>query len=220
MPQDVPFDFRDSSHIIRSTGEWAAGLHDLRAIIERISEESLFYHTCRYFMKFHIFEYTNDFAEWVGENLEERTLSELLSAIDPFELGNMAKLRDALMRIIDRYLDQFSAPRDAIPGNEFYFSEAISVVFRAGVRARNLAEFLTAIQYVDSGSIYYHFYEARIRHGTDDFSTWFEEALNKKELARTVRVIDPFMHSTEGIRKHIIEIVEKEVREDMEGAVA
>ncbi|HEX2967045.1 MAG TPA: DUF5752 family protein, partial [Syntrophorhabdaceae bacterium] len=177
-------------------------------------------HTCRYFMKFHIFEYTNDFAEWVGENLEERTLSELLSAIDPFELGNMAKLRDALMRIIDRYLDQFSAPRDAIPGNEFYFSEAISVVFRAGVRARNLAEFLTAIQYVDSGSIYYHFYEARIRHGTDDFSTWFEEALNKKELARTVRVIDPFMHSTEGIRKHIIEIVEKEVREDMEGAVA
>ena len=53
--------------------------------------------------------------------------------------------------------------------------------------------------------------------GTDDFSTWFEDVLKKKDLAETIRAIDPFMHTTEGIRQHIVETVEKEIRQDMEG---
>jgi hypothetical protein len=47
----------------------------------------------------------------------------------------------------------------------------VSVVFPIGIQARNLAEFLLAVKFVDAGSLYYHFYEARIRHGIDDFST-------------------------------------------------
>ncbi len=92
-----------------------------------------------------------------------------------------------------------------MPGDEFYFNESVALVFFEGVRARNLAEFLIALKYVDPGSIYFHFYEARSRveAETDDFSKWFEEGLGKAELARKVRAIDPFMHSVEGIRELI-----------------
>ena len=93
--------------------------------------------------------------------------------------------------------------------------------FFEGVRARNLAEFLIALKYVDAGCIYFHFYEARSRVDaeTDDFSKWFEEGLGKAELARKVRAIDPFMHSVEGIRELIGELVEQELRHDMEGGI-
>ena len=219
MEEEKPFDFIDCVNIFKSTGKSAKGLRDLRMMIDKISEESLFHHTCQYFMEPHVLEYTNDFARWIGEILEERALSEQLSTIDPFELRDIPLLRAALTGIIDRYIQHFSESRHAMPGDEFYFLETITITFSAGIRARNLAEFLTAIRYIDSGCIYYHFYEARIRHGTDDFSTWFEDALGKQDLAKTIRSIDPFMHTTEGIRQHIIETVEKQVRNDMEGVI-
>ena len=44
--------------------------------------------------------------------------------------------------------------------------------------------------------------------------------MKNKDLAETIRAIDPFMHATEGIRQHIIETVEKQVKKDMEGVIA
>ena len=84
------------------------------------------------------------------------------------------------------------------------------------MQARNLAEFLLAIKFVDPGSLYYHFYEARIRQGVDDFSTWIADTMDKQDLVASLRTIDPFMHSIEGIRQHITEIVEKALQEEME----
>jgi hypothetical protein len=78
------------------------------------------------------------------------------------------------------------------------------------------------MRFVDSGCIYYHFYEARMRvpGGTDDFSRWVDEVLGKRELAEKIRGIDPFMHNTEEIRTHIAGIVMEEVNRDMEKAGA
>jgi len=105
-----------------------------------------------------------------------------------------------------------------MPGEEFYFNETITLIFPVGIRARNLAEFLIALKYIDPGSLYYHFYDARMRlgGGTDDFSRWFEDALGKRGLAEKIRTVDLFMHSIEGIREHMIEAVEEELRRDME----
>ena len=103
-------------------------------------------------------------------------------------------------------------------GEEFYFNQTITLIFPVGIRVKNLAEFLIAIKYIDAGSIYYHFYEARIRlgSGVDDFSAWIQDVVLKKELADKIRAIDPFMHSVDGIREHIIEAVEEKVKTDME----
>jgi hypothetical protein len=51
----------------------------------------------------------------------------------------------------------------------------------------------------------------------NDFSLWLF-GLGKKELAEKLTVIDPFVHSMDGIRDRIVEAVEDEVRGDMETA--
>lgn len=212
------FDFKQHASIVKSTGRHASSLRELRGVIATVSDDSIFHHTYQYFLKGHVLEYTNDFAQWAGENLEERALAERLSNIDPYDFRNIAELRDELLRSIDEYLEGFPEPREAMPGDEFYFNETISLTFRVGIRAQNLAEFLLAIKHVDMGCIYYHFYEARMRlgSGVDDFSAWVENVLGKKDLAERIRSIDLFMHSAEGIREHIIQEVEAEVTKDME----
>ena len=213
-----PFDFRACISVLKSTGKKARNLRELRDIISVVSEDCLFHHTYQYFLKGHVLEYTNDFAHWAGESLEERALAERLANIDPYDLGSIDAVRRALVDAIDDYLVHFPEPREAMASDEFYFNETVSLVFPVGVRARNLAEFLAAIKYVDAACIYYHFFEARMRLGSgkDDFSSWMDQALGKTELALKVRSIDPFMHSLEDIRRHLIDLVEEVVRKDME----
>ncbi len=213
-----PFEFMQCISILKSTAKRAKNLRELRDLIATVSEESIFHHTCQYFLKGRIREYTNDFAHWVGESLEESALAEQLSSIDPYEFKDISELRTALLTVVDNYLENFPEPREALAGEEFYFNETITIVFPARIRARNLAEFLIAIRYIDGASIYYHFYEARTRlgGGIDDFSKWFDEVLGEQELAKKLWAIDPFMHSIEGIREHIMEIVDEKVKNDME----
>lgn len=210
------FEFKQCISLLKSTGKKAKNLHELRDAIAVVSDESIFHHTYQYFLKGHILEYTNDFAHWVGESLEERALSEHLSNIDPYAFKSIDELRQELLNVIDFYLENFPEPREAMIGDEFYFNETVTLTFPVGIRVKNLAEFLIAIKYIDAAAIYYHFYEARVRLGVDDFSRWFEDSLSKKELAKKIRSIDLFMHNIEGIRDRIIEAVEKDVRRGME----
>jgi hypothetical protein len=212
------FDFKQCISVLKSTGRKAKNLKELRAMIMLVPDSCIFHHTYQYFLKEHILEYTNDFAHWAGESLEERALAEQLSSIDPYEFKNIDDLRKQLLYVVNDYLKNFPEPREVLSGDEFFFNETTSLVFPIGIRAKNLAEFLMAIKYVDIGSIYYHFYEARIRTGggIDDFSKWIEESMGKNALAEKIRAIDPFMHDIEGIKKYIVNEVERELRADME----
>ncbi len=214
------FEFKQCVIIVKSTGKKARNLRELREALAMVSPGSIFHHTYQYLLKGHILEYTNDFSQWAGEGLEENALSERLSNIDPYDFIDVEALRTELLRAVDEYLKGFPEPRDAMPGDEFFFNETVTLVFQAGVRVRNLAEFLMAIKYVDASSLYYHFFDARRRYEgkSNDFSQWFEEKLGKKDLAEKLRFIDPFMHSLEGIRERIAAIVEEAVRHDMESA--
>lgn len=216
-----PFDFKACLMVLKSTGKKASSLKELKAGIGEVSQGCLFHHTYQYFLKGHVLDYTNDFAQWAGESLEERALAEHLSNVDPYVFPSIENLRTALMRAIDDYLLHSPEPRQATDGEEFYFNETVTLVFPIGVRAKNLAEFLSAVKYVDPAAIYYHFFEARIRlgeeaGGKDDFSRWMEEVLEKADLANRLRSIDPFMHSLEDIRIIISRAIEEEVRRDME----
>ncbi len=213
-----PFEFKQCVSISKSTGQKAESLKELGARLSSVSDESIFHHTYQYFLKGHILEYTNDFAHWAGESLEERALAEHLSNIDPYDFKTISDLRKELIRVIHVYLENFPEPREALPGNEFYFTETITIIYPVGIRAKNLAEFSTAMKYIDIGSIYYHFFEARTRLGgeTDDFSKWILDGFGKKGLAEKIRAIDPFMHNLEGIKTHLLEAIEEEVKRDME----
>ncbi len=213
-----PFDFRACISILKATGRKAANLRTLRSMIGEVSETCIFYHTYQYFLKGHILEYTNEFAQWAGEGLEERSLAEHLSNIDPYSFSTVKELRQGLIGVIDNYLAHYPEPRAAMAGDEFYFNETLTLVFPVGIRARNLAEFLAAIKYVDAASIYYHFFESRARLGSgeDDFSRWMADSLSNDDLAKEIRSIDPFMHSLEEIRVHLVEAVQESLRKEME----
>jgi hypothetical protein len=219
MEEIMSFEFKQCITILKATGEKARNLRELRDGISDVSDESMFHHMYQYFLKEQrVLEYTNDFAEWAGETLKENVLSEQLSNIDPYSFKSIVDLRDEIVRVIDAYLKTFPKTRAVLSGDEFYFNEGITLVSPVGIQVKNLAEFLIAIRYVELESIYYHFYEARIRppEEVDDFSNWFGDALNKKGLADRLRSIDPFMHSLEAARRHIIELVEDELKNDME----
>ncbi len=215
------FEFRQCGILLKSTGRKARNLRELRELIREASENTLFHHLHQYFLKGRILEHTNDFAEWAGESLEERALAERLSSIDPYAFASLAEVRSALLAVIDEHAAAFPEPRDVLPGNEFAASEAITFVFSTGIQAHNLAEFQMAVKFIEPASIFYHFYDARVRlgAGSGDFANWIESALGKKELAARIRAIDPFMHDLEGIRANIIEEIEAELRKDMEVAV-
>ena len=211
-----PFEFKECIGILKATGKKARNLKELRDIVAVVSAGSIFHHTYQYFMRERFLEYTNDFAQWAGEGLEERALAEELSNIDPYEFRDTEEVRKRLLDIIGGYLERFPDPRDAMAGDEFYFNETVTIIYPAGIRAENLAEFLIAIRFIDVNAVYYHFYDARVRLGTDDFSAWFERVIGKPALAEAVRAIDPFMHDLEWIRRYIAGAVEIEVRRDME----
>lgn len=217
-----PFEFMQCVSILRSTGRKARTLTELRDIIAEISETCIYHHVQQYFLKQRILEYTNDFAHWAGESLEERALAEAFCVIDPYDFNSIADLRKRLIEVIDQYLWRFPEPRPAMAGEEFCFNDTVELVFPVGVTAKNLAEFLIAVRFVDEKSIYYHFYAARMRlaRHIDDFSEWIEKGFRKLGLARRIGAVDPFMHTIEGIRQHIIEEVEREVEKDMAEAVS
>jgi len=218
-----PFEFKQCVSIVKSTGTHVKNLSEMRQAISTIGEEAIFHHVHQYFLKGHMLEYTNDFAQWAGESLEARALAERLASIDPYTFKSIKALRKELIREIDAFLNVSPALHDVVSGNEFYFNETVSLTFPTGVKTKNLAEFLVAIEYIDAGSIYYHFYDSRVRLGegmVDDFSRWIEHSLGRKKLADHIRDIDPFMHSIESIRTHIKEIVSEYVRADMEGVTS
>ncbi len=212
------FIFKQCTSILKATQQKAATIRELVLGIKEVSDASIFHHTYQYFLKGHILEYTNDFAQWVGEALEEKTLSEHLSIIDPYTFDKISELRTRIVGVIKDYLGHFPEPRPALRGNEFYFNESATIIFPTGIVAHNLAEFLQALKYVDSSSIYYHFYEGRSRgiYGPDDFSTWLSDKADEKELSERLRHIDPFMYDIESMRRLIVQIVEQRVQKDME----
>ncbi|MBM4146124.1 MAG: hypothetical protein FJ240_07595 [Nitrospira sp.] len=219
MEEIKPFEFRQCITIIKATGKKAKTLREFKDRIADASDESISHHVYHYFQKEkRILEYTNDFAQWAGETLKENILAEQLSNVDPYSFKSVNDLRDEIVGVIDAYLKTFSKTRAVLSGDEFYFNEGVTLVSPVGMQVKNLAEFLIAIRYAELESIYYHFYEARLRPPVevDDFSHWFGDALNKTGLADRIRSIDPFMHSLEAARQHIIELVEDELKNDME----
>ena len=154
---------------------------NLRELYERIascSVESIYHHFCEATLRptFDDPDYRNDFAVWAKRALHDDLLSERLGILDPYNFSDFEKLRFTVLDIIDERLHEVSNIPWALPGMDFHFLRAMTVVFDTGHEIANPAELPHTISQMTTSSLYYHFLEARRRvgDGKDDFSAWLE----------------------------------------------
>jgi uncharacterized protein DUF5752 len=208
-----PFEFLSRLNLTLLTGRRARDLAELVESLRSVPGSVIYHHT-HHFLVQHQFlspEPPNDFAYWVSNILLEERLGEELAAIDILRFGSIRDLRDALVSVIQGYLDRTSEVRAAPPGMEFHFMRSVSFVLPTGMRALDLGEFRDRLQHISLSSISYHMYDARLRLelGDNDFSQWIERALANPELAASIRSIDPYTHTEEGLRRRMLLLIDR-----------
>jgi len=207
-----PFKFYECIAMVKMTGRRAADILELLEILKSISPESIFHHMHQYFLKTHIVspEYPNDFAVWVSNELGDDSLAEGLANLNPYGYDDIERVRAELIRIITDHLRSCPPPSPVVPGKEFFFNEAVTIVIPTGLEASTTAEFLKILKRIDRSSIYFHFYEARLRLSKkkDDFSSFLEGCLGCTQAAAGIKALDPYMYSTEQLRDKIIGLLE------------
>jgi len=208
-----PFEIKDCALLTRMSGLPAAiNLRELRDRIASCSADVLYHHFCETPLapSFDYPDYRNDFAVWVKHKLDDDILAERLGIIDPYSYPSMEKLRMATLDIIDDRLSELTMIPWARPGHEFYFTEASIVVFDTGERVLHPKDLGTAISAMTTGSIYYHFLEARRRapRGEDDFSSWlscFGKAWGPH--VRAIKMIDFTFYTLAELRAELVKVL-------------
>ncbi len=198
------------------TGRRTDSAVNMLEILKDASPDCIFHHMHQYFLRTDMQpqRFHNDFAVWVANALGDRVLSEMLANINPFAFDSIEDIRSELMDVITARVKEHGSPRNALPGNEFFFNESITLVLPSGYEANGIDEFYEALGKVDCSSIYFHFYEAKLRLGrdTDDFSLYLDESLGLTDLAHTISGFDPYMYDTESLREKLLNLIKKELK--------
>ncbi|MBI4708077.1 MAG: hypothetical protein HY761_09160 [Candidatus Omnitrophica bacterium] len=214
-----PFRFCTRLHLSELTGLRASTLGQFLALIKEVPGSCIYHHTHR-FLQQHQFlspEPPNDFAYWVTDVLGEDELGEKLASIDTMQFSTIRSLREKIAQTIEKYLDEsaFAKLKFARLGEEFYFIKSVSFVLPTSYVAYDLSEFVNVLKKITMDSIYFHFFEARLRleKPTNDFSLWIGSSLHDKELADNISNFDPYTRTLEDLRETIIEIIEERISE-------
>ncbi|MFQ5606511.1 MAG: DUF5752 family protein [Candidatus Zixiibacteriota bacterium] len=203
-----PFQVKDCSLITLSTGLRARTLRELRERIGECEVECLDYHFFATKLRpaFDDPEYPNDFAAWAGHTLGDRALAERLSMINPFDYSDAEELREATIALIQDSLDEQEHILWARQRHEFIFLRSQIVTLDTGLRPASPAEMGKLIPALSTGSVYYHFVEARRRvpGGRDDFSAWIEgSGPGYERLGVQLGLIDYYFCSLSELRDRV-----------------
>lgn len=177
MPQDLPAPFAvmDCALMTMALGRSAQTLRELRDHIAAVPLQSISHHFYETLLRpaFDDPEYRNDFALWTRRQLHDALLAERLGVIDPIDYDDREQLRQRVLDVIEDRLAELDQVPQVERGREFHFLQSRFVVFDTGIRARSPAELATRIEHMSTGSVFFHFIEARRRPiRIDDFSDW------------------------------------------------
>jgi len=170
-----PFAIMDCALIAIATGIRAQNLRELRDRLMTIPPGSIYYHFWGGLMmpRLEEPEFNNDFAAWTRHALHDHVLAERLAMIDPTAFPDMEELRQELIEVIERRLEEVEMVPWAKVDHQFYFKRSKIVIFNT----KKIADPLMLppiMPTLSRGSIFYHFIDARRRApiGVDDFSAW------------------------------------------------
>ncbi|HUT51863.1 MAG TPA: DUF5752 family protein [bacterium] len=206
-----PFELMDCALITLATGKRALNLRELRDRISEIEESSLYYHFYENLLRpsFDDPEFRNDFALWAKRALHDTRLAEKLGTLNPPSCCSMDELRRMLVDVIEDQLAEREFVPWARPEDEFHFLTSRVVVFDTGRRLNTWEELGRSVRGMSTGSIFYHFIEARRRPPVelDDFSAWLKQwedatAAVREGLAR----VDYYFWTLSELRERIAKV--------------
>ncbi len=212
-----PFWFHECVVLTMPTGRTAVNLREMLQVVREIDASVLSYHLWQSRMSIvhPEVEYTNDFALWAANSLQDIRLAEKLSVIDPFSYEDMEEIREVIAEVLEGYMWDLPSVPWARPGFEFHFCQASTVVLlRSRIVAGTLDEFRSGLSIVGADSIYYHFVDARWRLRklkTDDFSIWLRDSFGLPELVSAIQGIDVWFSTLEDIRQKILDLIDSYV---------
>ncbi|MGO9449726.1 MAG: DUF5752 family protein [Candidatus Binataceae bacterium] len=212
------FEFRSLLNMTLLTGLRARDLAELVHHMRTVPGAVIYHHTHHFLVQHQYLspEPPNDFAYWVSNILLEERLGEELAAVDVLRFQTVRDLRNALIQVIQGFLDRSSNLRAAPPGEEFHFMQSVSYVMPTGVRAGTMKEFREGLGRVSLSSIAYHMFDARLRleKGDNDFSRWLEQSCGEHRLADSLRKVDPYTFTQDGLRKRLLSLVDQRLQEE------
>ena len=217
MNHTEPFIFHTERRLVRLTGLHVTNLQGLLARFHDVPGSAIFYHTHHMYLAHH-FEtptFSNDFALWVGHALQNDELAEKLSAVDLLSFTTIRDLRNALIAVVEAAAhDDGVMLRESPAGAEFHFCRSKSFMMPTGLVAHDPDEFFALLPRVSNASLFYHFFEARLRLGrtANDFSQWLRWR-GAADFADAIESMDPYAVTLDELRDRIAGLKGEALRE-------
>jgi hypothetical protein len=213
MPMNTPFRFMTRLNLVELLGMKAKNIAELHEGLKRVPGASVYYHTHRFIQQHHYLspEPPNDFSFWVTHALGAAALGERLACIDTIKFKKIKDLRMCFLGILENALLPTAQKNgDCHEGEEFHFMSCRTFILPTSHEACNLKEFRDIIEIISIDSIYFHFFESRMRleKGENDFSHWFA-TIGKEALAREIACLDPYTMTLDNLRKTIVKKVSR-----------
>jgi len=215
-----PFELMDCALITLATGKRAMNLRELRDRIYEVEEHSLYYHFYENLLRpsFDDPEYRNDFALWAKHALNDARLAEKLGILDPLSCCSMDEVRQMIVDVIEDHLYEREYVPWAKQDQEFHFLTSRVVVFDTGRRFHTVKELADAMPGMSTGSVFYHFIEARRRApiNEDDFTAWLMEwGESTLQLRNRLAGVDYYFWTLTELRDRIADVLAKHELEGM-----
>lgn len=214
------FHIKDCVLMAIATGQRASTLKELRDHLRTIHPDSIYNHFWGDLLqpRFTEREYNNDFASWVRHRIHDAKLAEVLAVVDPWQFASIDELRRELVDLIEERLDESEFLHWVRAAEPFDFIRSQVVVFDAGRRLERPEELAEAVARISTGSVFYHFIDARRRtaDGTDDFRHWlagFGDVY--APLVHRLAAVEPYFGTLAELRERLAEIF----RSELEGGV-
>ncbi len=204
-----PFVIKDCSLLTIGTGVTVQNLKEMRDSLVTVHPGSIYHHFWGALMRqrFDEPEYNNDFAGWIHHALGENVLAERLAVINPTDF-DLESLRQHLIDLIEQRMDEINWPGWAPPDKAFRFIRSQIIVFDTRRRISRPDEFADVIPHLSSGSIFYHFIDARRRNdlGQDDFRVWTAKFGESHEpVLNQLSLLDPYFNTLIELREKLAE---------------
>jgi hypothetical protein len=214
MSEENPFHVKNCSLAAIATGERVNSLLELRDKLATIDDGCIYFHFWggRMNPKFVHPQYHNDFASWVFHRLHDHVLAEQLNIIDPTEYHSMDELRQDLMEIVEKRLDEHEVILWTTKEDRFPFIYSSIIVFDSPVKILKPEQLVDVIPKLSPSSIFYHFVDARRRtpDRMNDFSMWLKGFGDKyQDLVKAYTSIDPYFLSLTEFRDEITKATER-----------